>query len=555
VRRAIVRTRRWLVEQQQAQGHWQGEHETAGLESHYILLLAWLDELDSPHATAAARWLLRKQLPDGGWARYPDGELDLSTSVLAYFALKLTGHEPHQAAMQRAREAILQAGGADQVDATARFFLAILGQIPFDACPSATRSLPASLQVIRGHQPVQTIDARKGIRELFVKHPTQWPQLDDARFMNRLERFSPSWLRRRALAQAERQVSESCEPTASSIIWTTIALKCLGSADDSPQVRACRRRLDELIVEQDELVRVQPWHRPVTDTALALQGVLESGLHPESETVHRAADWLLEQLDTTEVGDRALAALALTRQFQGPVETGDSLPPGLHLVQPDEADDDRRQIDVLDRTTAAMGRIETWLLARQDRDGGWGSPDRTGHVLAVLGTLGRRTGDAAIDRAVNYLARVQAPDGSWVADEGIGRIYGTFQSLTGLVAVGLTADHTAVAAGANWLLAHQQACGGWGESAESCQDPTRRGQGPITASQTAWALLGLIAAGLAHDPATLRGVRFLVSEQADDGTWPEPEFTARWAGVVCRSQYQSICYPLLALSRWALHKQ
>ena len=160
----------------------------------------------------------------------------------------------------------------------------------------------------------------------------------------------------------------------------------------------------------------------------------------------------------------------------------------------------------------------------QNRDGGWGAfdrnndreflchvpfadhnamidpstPDLTGRVLEALGQLGRRLGDPVVDRAVAYVRRTQNADGSWFGRWGVNYIYGTWQALTGLAAVGVPADDPAIVAGANWLLAHQQACGGWGESPDSYESPHLRGQGPPTASQTAWALLGLLAAGLAR---------------------------------------------------------
>ena len=159
------------------------------------------------------------------------------------------------------------------------------------------------------------------------------------------------------------------------------------------------------------------------------------------------------------------------------------------------------------------------------------APDSTGRLLEALGALGRRVGDAAVDRAIAGLRQSQEADGSWRSDGGVNHIHGTWQVLAGLAAVGLPPDDPLICAGANWLLAWQQACGGWGETPASYDNPRLRGQGPVTASQTSWALLGLMAAGLAEHPAVTRGVRFLVSEQSDDGAWHEPEFTAARTGA------------------------
>ena len=153
-----------------------------------------------------------------------------------------------------------------------------------------------------------------------------------------------------------------------------------------------------------------------------------------------------------------------------------------------------------------------------------------------------------------YVRRTQNADGSWFGRWGVNYIYGTWQSLVGLIAVGVPTDDPMVVAGANWLLSHQQACGGWGESPESYEFPHLRGQGSPTASQTAWALMGLLAAGLDDHPAVARGVRHLLRTQNDDGTWDEPEFTGTGFPRVfyLRYHYYPIYFPLLALSQWAV---
>ncbi len=234
----------------------------------------------------------------------------------------------------------------------------------------------------------------------------------------------------------------------------------------------------------------------------------------------------------------------------------------------------------MEDTVFAVERGLRWLLAMQNRDGGWGAfdrnnhrdflchvpfadhnamidpstPDLAGRVLEALGQLGRRLGDPAVDRAVAYVRRAQNPDGSWFGRWGVNYLYGTWQAITGLVAVGVPTDDPAVQAGANWLLVHQQQSGGWGESPESYESPQLRGQGPATASQTSWALLGLLAAGMAGHAAVARGVRYLIAVQNHDGAWDEPEFTGTGFPRVfyLRYHYYPIYFPLMALSQWAV---
>jgi squalene-hopene/tetraprenyl-beta-curcumene cyclase len=182
------------------------------------------------------------------------------------------------------------------------------------------------------------------------------------------------------------------------------------------------------------------------------------------------------------------------------------------------------------------------------------SPDLTGRVLEALGQLGYRRGHPAVDRAVAYVRRAQNADGSWFGRWGVNGIYGTWLALRGLAAVGVPTDDPTVVAGANWLLVHQQVCGGWGESPDSYEFPHLRGQGPITASQTAWAVMGLLAAGLGDHLAVVRGIRYLLLMQNDDGTWDEPEFTGTGFPQVLylRYHFYPIYFPLLALAEWAV---
>src|SRR5690606_28387733 len=142
LRHAIARTRQWLLGEQHEDGYWVGELEgDTILESEYILLLAYLGQEHTPRAKKAAQYLVEKQMPEGGWAMYPGGGIEISGSVKAYFALKLTGHDPSCEYMQRARQAILAAGGADRVNSFTRYYLALLGQISYEQCPEVPAEL------------------------------------------------------------------------------------------------------------------------------------------------------------------------------------------------------------------------------------------------------------------------------------------------------------------------------------------------------------------------------------------------------------------------------
>ncbi|NUQ62519.1 MAG: terpene cyclase/mutase family protein [Pirellulales bacterium] len=652
VRRAILRTRRWLFDQQRDDGCWAAELEgDTILESETVLLLAFLGQEDSHLAHRLARHMIRQQLPDGGWAMYPGGKIEISGSVKAYFALKLTGHDPSSEYMQRARRAILAHGGADAVNSFTRFYLALLGQIPYSQCPAVppeivllpkwfpvnlyavsswSRTIIVPLSIVSAVQPVRRVDASRGIRELFIAAPENWPALRCPglpgrtglfswdRFFRTVDRMM-KWCqqknllpcRGKAIRAAERWMigrfegSDGLGAIYPPIVWSLIALRCLGYDDESPEVCECRKQLDDLVLEEEDgaAARLQPCKSPVWDTAITLRALHAGGVRPEHPSVARAVDWLLDKQITRpgdwsetvgvdpggwcfehnndfypDSDDTAMVLMALAAQFED-ARRGPAVPGDLRVISREEPDEAELREAMLGRTADAIRRGLAWMLAMQNDDGGWGAfdrnnnrqflcyvpfadhnamidpstPDLTGRVLEALGTLGRRVGDPAVDRAVAYLRSSQEPDGSWFGRWGVNYVYGTWQALTGLASVGVPSNDLAVVAGAQWLISHQQPSGGWGESPDTYEDPRLRGQGPTTASQTAWAILGLLAAGMEDHPSVARAVQYLVDRQQSDGTWHEAEFTGTGFPRVfyLRYHYYPIYFPLIALGRWA----
>jgi squalene-hopene/tetraprenyl-beta-curcumene cyclase len=642
------------LDRQRGDGAWCGELEgDTILESETILLLAYLGRECTPLARRAAAYLVQKQLPGGGWAKFPGGSVDTSGSVKAYFALKLTGHDPESEPMRRARQAILAHGGADAVNSYTRFFLALLGQIPYDRCPAVpphavllprwlpvnlyaisawSRTIAVPLSIVWTVQPVRPIEPARGVGELFLRDPEHWPPLrcpglpggtgllswdrffhgvDGVLKWCRRHRALP--LRRRALAAARDWMLERFEHSDGlgaiypPIVFSLVALKCLGYDDQSPSVQYCMKQLEDLAIEDEEAgtVRFQPCKSPVWDTAIAVRALAAAGVSSRQPAMSRALGWLLDRQTSRpgdwsntagaepggwyfeyanefypDVDDTAMVLMALQTQFADASLAGG---PGTvrlagGLAHRDIAGGPAPE-SLPARSTAAIDRGLRWILAMQNDDGGWGAfdrnndreflcyvpfadhnamidpstPDLTGRVLEALGKLGRPLGDPAVDRAVAYMRRSQEADGSWLGRWGVNYIYGTWQALVGLREVGLSTDDPAVAAGAGWLLAHQQPCGGWGESPESYDDPQLRGRGAPTASQTAWAIWGLMSAGLAQHPAVLRGVDWLIARQQPDGAWPETEFTGTGFPRVfyLRYHYYPIYFPLLALAQWA----
>jgi squalene-hopene/tetraprenyl-beta-curcumene cyclase len=631
---AARRTGRWLLDRQAADGHWRGplEGDTI-LESEYILILAWAGRLDAATVAGAGRRILQEQLPGGGWAIYPGGPVDVSASVKAYFALKLIGQDPQSEPLMRARRAIGAAGGPWAVNSFTRFYLALLGQMPYSACPAVppemvllpdwfpvnlhrvsawSRTMIVPLSLMWAFKPVRHVPCDRGIAELFTErdrlgpppHPDNGPW---ARFFRGVDRamkacesvgFVP--LRSRAVQACRRWMLERFEASDGlgaifpPIVWSIVALRAMGCDDDAPEVRECWRQLDGLVErEPDGTTRLEPCRSPVWDTAITLIALSEAdaiapvaGREAGGPPLERAVDWLLDNEIRTpgdwsrrataapsgwcfeyanrcypDVDDTAMVAIALATWRGGQAKGGEQRSPRL------------------ERVDAALGRATAWLEAMQNSDGGWGafdrdnncellckvpfadhnamidpsSPDLAGRVLEAFGKAGLRLGHPAVDRACDYLRRSQEADGSWYGRWGVNYIYGTWQATEGLRAVGVPVDDSAIVAAADWLAKHQQADGGWGETPESYADPALAGVGSPTASQTAWAVSGLVAAGRGPSRAVRSGVQWLVDRQEADGSWQQREFTGTGFPKVfyLRYHYYPIYFPLVALARAA----
>jgi squalene-hopene/tetraprenyl-beta-curcumene cyclase len=611
---ALERTREWLLSRQDEDGYWVAELEgDTILESEYILLMTFLGRESDEVCRRCARYIGDHQLPEGGWAIYPGGPVEVSASVKAYFALKLTGHSPDEPMMARARRAILEAGGAHACNSFTRFYLALLGQIDYEECPCVppeliripsrwrfslsamsawTRTIVVPLSIMSYFKPVRSLAPERGIGELFLERRPARPRgrllswhrffLGLDRVLKWLDRRVPAAWRQPAIRAAHRWMLEHCEDTDGlgaifpPMVYAVIALKCLGYADDSPEVRWAMEQLDDLQIAEDDRVRVQPCVSPVWDTAIATIAMADASLPADHPAWGRAVDWLLSK-ELRSPGDWAI---------NGPrVE-----PTGWHFQfrnkhYPD-LDDSAMVMLGLSRSpladqphvVAATRRGVDWLLSMQNRDGGWAAydididnqvltklpfadhnamldpscADITARVVELLGTLGYSLDHPAVRRALDYLWTTQEPEGCWYGRWGVNYIYGTWQVLQGLAAIGFPVDHPRILRAVEWLESTQQPSGAWGETCRTYDDPSLKGTGEPTPSQTAWATLGLIAAGRARTSAVRRGIDYLLQEQNADGSWDEATFTGTGFPRVfyLRYHYYRIYFPLMAIARY-----
>ncbi|HEX3696523.1 MAG TPA: squalene--hopene cyclase [Polyangia bacterium] len=365
----------------------------------------------------------------------------------------------------------------------------------------------------------------------------------------------------------------------------TMALKVLGYGDDHPLLKEQLGYLDGLLLGEAATGtrRMQPCLSPVWDTVLSSHALGQAGLGPRHPALQRAATWLL------------------TKQTRRPGDWSgrNSAPPGGWYFEhrnefyPD-VDDTCMALMVLRHAraegptaatqNAAVERGLTWMLGMQNSDGGWASFDRdndkrwltevpfadhnamidpstadiTGRVLESLSAFpGYTAAHPVVARALAFLRRDQNSDGAWYGRWGVNYLYGTWQVLRGVACIGEDLQAPYVGRAVRWLLAHQNSDGGWGETIASYDDPSKRGVGPSTPSQTAWALMGLLAAESADAPAVVRGVQWLLDAQTSDGTWPQ----ANWTGTgfpkvfYLNYHYYRHYFPLMALGQYARARQ
>ncbi len=623
LQRAVERARAWLLNIQRPDGHWVGELQgDTILESEFILLMAFLGREDEPRLRKAAHYLLANQTSDGGWANYPGGPADLSVSVKAYFALKLTGHDTGAEYMVRAREVIRGLGGAAGCNTFTKFYLALLGEFPYENCASVppelvllparfyvnlyamsswTRTIVVPLSIFSAHKPVRHLPPEKGIAELFLE-PAQtrrWPARPSPRLFSWTNFFlGIDWLykrsepffgplRRRALVKAADWMRERFNDSDGlgaifpPMIYTVVALRCLGVKDQDAEMLWALKQLDDLMIEEGETLRLQPCVSPVWDTAMVLNALAIAGL-PES---HAAAKGAVNWLVTREIRRRGDWAVTNPK-----VEAGGWAFEYRNGFYPD-IDDTAMVLIALARagqSESPLARLPIdrglrWVLGMQNRDGGWAAfdrdidrevltkvpfadhnamldpscPDITGRMLEAFGLYGFVPRHPQVARALAYLRRTQEASGAWYGRWGVNYIYGTWQVLTGLESIGVEASDPMVQRAADWLEQVQQPTGAWGETCRSYDDPTLAGQGEVTASQTAWAVLGLISAGRGNGPAVRRGIDWLMSTQRDDGSWHEVPFTGTGFPKVFYLKYHlySQYFPLMALARFAARRE
>ncbi|SNS67492.1 squalene-hopene/tetraprenyl-beta-curcumene cyclase [Actinomadura meyerae] len=610
---ALDAARDHLLLLQSPEGWWKGELQTnVTMDAEDLLLREFLGVRTAEDTAEAARWIRSQQAPDGTWANFHDGPPDLSTTVEAYVALRLAGDPPDAAHMARAAAYVRGAGGLPATRVFTRFWLAMFGRWSWDELPVVppemlflprwfplnvydfacwARQTIVPLTVVGSLRPVRPLPF--GLDELVPDYDVPRPgrrrlpgwgeafgALDRALHVHQrhatrrrpLKGVREAALRRAGewiLARQERDGSwGGIQPP---WVYSLIALHLLGYGLDHPVIRRGLDGLERFTIRDEKGRRLEACQSPVWDTVLAMNALADAGLPAGHPALERAAEWVLGE-EVRGPGDWSVRR--------------PRLPPGGWAFEFDndvypDVDDTAEAVIALNRVRhpAAEPAIERgvrWMAGMVSRDGGFGafdadntrtlcrrlpfcdfgevidppSADVTAHVLEALAHRGMADSLLA-KRAVVWLLKAQEPDGSWFGRWGANHVYGTGAVVPALVAAGVRPEKPAIRDAVGWLERHQRDDGGWGEDLRSYRDRSWVGHGPSTPSQTAWALLALLAAG-ERGEAVERGVRWLAEHQRPDGTWDEDHFTGTGfpGDFYINYHLYRLVFPLSALGRY-----
>ena len=565
-----------------------------------------------PLIEKAVRSILDRQLEDGGFNICVGGPSEVSASVKAYFALKLAGLPVDDERMARLRERILALGGIQAANSYVKVNLSLFDQYPRKYCPaippevvllpfnflyqmsSWTRAIVVSLAIVHAADPRRPVPAGFHLDEIWL--PGVSPEFhSDEKFFTwhntflRLDKFLKWWehrvdgrvpgLRRKAVKKAKQWMLERLENSEGlgaiypPMMYSVMALDTLGYAKDDPVRVGAIRQFDRLMVDNGEQFYFQPCFSPVWDTAIGAYALAQCG--QGNGATRRAADWLLDR-EVRRKGDWSIKrpktqpsgwAFEYRNEFYPDVD--DTAMVMLALSEARGTDEIEQQ--------HCHRRALQWLMDMQSSDGGWAAfdadnnwkflnqvpfadhnamldptcPDITGRVLEALAAHGVDSQSRTVRRGVEWLVKNQEQDGSWYGRWGVAYIYGTCFALRGLAASGESDREAHVLRAGEWLRSIQNADGGWGESCASYDNGIFTA-GPSTPSQTAWAILGLIAGGDADSLSVQHGIEYLVETQRSGGNWQEELATGTGFPKVFYLNYHLYkdYFPLLALSSY-----
>ncbi len=610
-----------LLAGQAEQGFWHFDLEAdATIPAEYILLQHFMGTVDKAREKRLAEYICSRQSGDGSWPLYEAGPGNISATVKSYYALKIAGLESASPIMQGARKWVLAHGGAESANVFTRIQLALFGQIPWRTVPAMpaeilclprwfffsldkvsywSRCVIVPLLILFAKRPVY--QPGHDVKELFLSPPQQLGHIDRFargkwmknafilidRIVKIVEPRIPRKLRERSLHRAEAWMRKHMAGAGGigaiypAMANAVMALKVLGYDSKDPDMARGVQAIEDLVLDEGDESYVQPCLSPVWDSCLSLSALSECGIDAEHEAVKKSIHWLFEK-QVFVTGDWAANAPALEGGGWAFQFENDFYP---------DVDDTSMVVMALLRAGAhkdpqhreALGRAVNWVLGMQNSDGGWGAfdidndyaylnnipfadhgalldpstEDLAGRCIEMLAMLGYERSFAPLARALNYLKSRQTESGAWYGRWGVNYIYGTWAVLVGLGALGEDPRQPYIRKAIAWLKRIQNQDGGWGEGCDSYDDPALCGHGDSTASQTAWALLGLMAVGEVHSEAVERGIHYLVRNFEATSGWKEAAYTGTGFPRVFYLRYHgySHYFPLWALGVYRRTKQ
>ncbi len=588
------------------------------IPAEYLILQRFLGrEIDPGLRERLTRYIRKRQLPDGGWPLYEGGFSDISATVKAYFALKLSGDSPDAPHMVRARQLILSLGGAARVNVFTRILLALYGQIPWRTVPAIpvqimllprwfffhiekvsywSRTVIVTLLIFCSRRTVCALRPGECLSELFVSPPDRLGHIDRFvsgrprknffilldRLIKKADPIISRIGRARATALAERFILDRMRGEGGigaifpPMVNCLIALSVLGYSKDHPDMAHGIEALDALLLEKGAEGFCQPCFSPVWDTCLSLSAMEEAEAEGLGQRAEKAVKWLFEKQIMVR-GDWSSNAPELEPggwafQYENDFypDTDDTAMVVMSLLRAGAMD--RKEY------REPLARAVNWIIGMQCSDGGWGAfdidnnytylndipfadhgalldpstSDVTGRCVEVLSMLGYRRDFPPVARAIEFLRSEQEECGAWFGRWGVNYIYGTWSVLAGLKQAGEDMAQPYIQKAAAWLRERQNDDGGWGETCRSYDDARLAGMGQSTPSQTAWAVMGLMAIVGHDDDAVRRGVEYLMRTQKDDGTWDEKFYTGTGFPRVFYLKYHGyrLYFPLWALGMY-----